>query len=567
MSYPIFLDVANNKIKMERIMSSITSKCQQSIEQSLMEQGASSFTQERIGEEDICLYTYADPLKSKTVQILFNENNGLSALVNAKGRPNLQLPLTGLSKEVRSLRNPFLLARFFSHTHLIPERGIDGLYNRVSVHVSGLGGGGHGSIPFQPGLAFGGIVRARTIETMERKAKVAEMDSIMAKSKMILDQMDRLTKEIEFENERLRNLGENPDVLKKEMIDLRSESLEEELKIKKSDFKDLMDERRRLTKTTPDPKEGRLQDFHQAIVSPIRMVQSKPNVQSRGHDSSILNQEYFSFNGTDFDLSNQLRNSSMLNTISARGEWLSISAGGSCNWSGSIADRIHAIKQSGHAEGLLIIDSMVTTRHVRCFTELDYDIDQLRRIFKLMKESSHEECDKYGISVLNGKKVIYLLTEEVMGGSFTALVTFSHSANTKQSISHHKDQGKKGGKIEAQGKIGAVSAALEASHDSGKEEMVDEDILKKSASTKVKVEIIAQGAIPQYSLETLEQKINCFAEHQPILACEAATKAYADFINKMISDQGCGVPIGYNYTILTEDEIDDIIKKAEGKGK
>jgi hypothetical protein len=571
-------------------------------------------------ETTVCIHTYTDPLKSKTITIALSQTTGLSASIHSNGCVMMNdngLPLTGLPRELYNLKDLCLLKSYFSHTHLIPEKGTDGIYNRVAVHVSGLGGGGgnglgEAPIPVQPGLAFGGVVLGSAIMMMQEHASAtAALNSLENEIMTAGNEIIRLEKEIAYETKQLdNNKGMN-------------ESLTIRISIKNAKKQFCLNNLKELGELIPDQlqkvfscRKPHLVNFNAAIETPIDMGHSVWECQPRGHDGSYFMTEDISLKINDSEIRNKIMHSSGANSLSGGVELFSNNISGSHSWNESIADRVLAIKQEGGAERILIINSIVSTRQVRCFTNLLYDPRKLKSISEVMKScKTIEDCNRHGITVQkNGEKALYLLTEEVMSGSFTALVKFSNSTTITRDAGTHQNGNHSTTGLNAQAGYKGIGVNAGFSNAAGSGGMTDDDTLRNTAATRVSIEILTQGAIPTLTLSTMEQKminhldlnpakfelsekdeadlkemamakgsdkqfvmmkqqmkcenaavavlntcrgLTSSSEQQSIISCDSVLASYVDFVNKMTKDRGCGVPIGFNYTVLTEREINE----------
>lgn len=116
--------------------------------------------------------SYVDLLKTKKIEIWFNNRKEFEAVVHTLDKlGNIlntinNLPLCDLPKQIATYEDLVTIRSYFEKAHFVPEKDMNGLYNRVSVRMIGPGAG-RSTIPFQPGLALGSVVRGSSLEKME----------------------------------------------------------------------------------------------------------------------------------------------------------------------------------------------------------------------------------------------------------------------------------------------------------------------------------------------------------------------------------------------------------------
>lgn len=365
----------------------------------------------------VCVGSYTDLLKSKKIEIWFNEQKGFAAVVHTLNKLGndlsiyKNLPLNDLPKEIASYRDISALKSFFDHAYLIPEKGMNGLYNRVSVRMKGPGGG-RSTIPFQPGLALGSVVRGCSLEKMERYSEV------MAKQQAYEEQISNAEKQLELLTAKINNKRDSTSKGDKALVEIWSKQIQNITKALDS----------LIIKLDKDPGDIPIfEGFYQALESPIDMGASKMEVQPRGFDSLEYSSQYIRLDADISKILDQITQSSNSNSASASlggGFFLyNAKASASHSWSSGLAKRVTEIKNQRKSQGILLIHATVTTRNVRCFTDLKYNRAKLQMIQHVMKnEENQEVLDRYGITTEGDKKVIYMLTEAVLGGHLQHLL-------------------------------------------------------------------------------------------------------------------------------------------------
>lgn len=498
------------------------------------------------------------------------------------------------------------------------------------------------SIPFQPGLALGSIIRLNTLEQQNEQVEANRDEKMQICEK----EYERLEEDI------LKCQTKIAARLIQKSINIKNNDAKWEETVKKSNDALVVSYRNALAKLELEktklgqeiigiyPELTSLEDnnpvqgmqkkvdvkkgFQQGIVSPLDMGASRIETQPRSSESLDYSSEYIKMDSDITEIYNHMKQSSHASSISGGGgaKWGPWKAGVSLSNQNldAAADRLFQIHKEKKSEGVLVINAMMTTRYVRCFTNLEYDASKLRNILEVMKTNDAIELERHGISVVGTRKEIYLLTEAVLGGSFTALVTFMHASKNKQQGSGDAGQkeNRKGVEINAEGVV--WHAHSDYSSGSGNASQGEEDIIRNASSTRVKIEIFAKGAIPTFSRNIIETEVikhlninpnmfelskmdekdvetmvtatgqkrqvaiekqrlktekcqNAFLNtyrglasgknQQKIHTLESVMDAYDDFAEKMTEDSGCGVPIGFNYDIYTEERIKGLLNIKE----
>ena len=359
-----------------------------------------------------------------------------------------------------------------------------------------------------------------------------------------------------------------------------------------------------------------LQPFHYGLCSPINMGASRIEIQPRSFESLSYTSNYINMSEEFSNVQEKINQSS-----NAGGGTLGLGYG---LWQakafGTLAkgacERLTQVHQSQKAEGVLVVNAMVTTRNVRCFTDISYDKTVLAEILSVMESGDKESKKRIGITDDNK---LYILTEAVLGGSFTGLIIFLKQEDIR------RDRINKGKEIGITAGIGGAVAygpalgSLGYQHAFQSAEQAENDALNTIRNTNIKVEVFSQGSIPELTREVLDREIIRHLDLNPakfeisqkdcndakdmvsgnpearnlaickrqmkienaqvaiMNVCRGVTSfkgdkqtvhttktimaAYDNFADRMISDSGCGIPIGFNYRVLTMDMIKAELEK------
>ncbi len=588
---------------------------------------AKSTPSQGVMSDRICIKKYTnlvkDP-KNKQIELWLDRQGGLSASIgfyNKKGdliKRLTHLRLEGLSaglpKRIVSDKDRGILANYLENTHAIAEKGLDGTYGKVRVHISGKGGG-RGKIPFQQGIALGSVVRGKSLEKMEKYAE------LMAKKQIFEEQINEADEQIELleakiaTRKKAKEKGDDDPLI----VNWQSQIKAIEACIVQ------------LTKQmNPEGQKIEIpifEGFQQALESPIDMVASHFETQPRGFDSLEYSSQYIKMDDDISEIHNKMTQSSSANSLSVGGGggwglW-KVNAKASYSNTDAVAKRIIQIHKEKKSQGVLIINATVTTRHVRCFTHLKYDYSKLENILQAMKEGSEDELERYGITVDDSaqnttSKKIYMLTEAVLGGSFTALVTFLDISKTTQDAEAKSEESSSTASASAKVGFALWNVGSGFSRFSSSASQSEDDVLKNIGRTKVNIEMFANGAIPTFARNIVEHEIykhldlnpskfeltkkeeseveafikaegqdreialakqemkiaknqeaflnqyralTSEKDKQKIHTPESVMAAYEDFSKQITEDKDCGIPIGFNYRILTQANIEQLLKE------
>lgn len=605
--------------------------------------------------------SYEDVLHTRTIQIEWNTGPGIAKGLVAKvsdlklGMVVDNLPVCGIPSQLLKDKNVQTLAAFLKNAHYIPEKGVDGSYNRVTVHITGLGGGKK-PIPFQPGLALGSVVNGKTIDALESYANA------MAETQNLEDQMRNTSGEIEHLQLKIEaRIAQFPalkpvenaphpkgNILKPpapaapkgqelaviEPIQAHAAPLDQlvsrytDRQLKAWDIR-IQRLQQHLTALEEDCLSAALvqlpmiKNFQAGASSPIDMANSKIECQPRAFETLDFSSQYIDMSESDAEIHNKASQTSSTLSVTQDSSFLVFKTSAKVARAEAIAKKVLQLKKQGIAQGTLVINVSATTRHVRCFTKIEYLKEKLEQILSVMHANKEKELERYGISVPKdgGEKAIYVLTESVMGAALTIFVTFYKDSKTTRNQDNQQTENSL--EVGASATVGAsfLSANVGGLYSRDRAERKEDDVLKSSAQTRVNIEISSEGALPSLESSRVEREVvshvnmdpakferskqseaelekisKCTSkeelqtelgkrslrmkeaqenilntmrgltflkEEQKVHTMESAIKAYESFIHQVTSDPSCGVPVGFNYDILTQKEIEKRLGKKE----
>ncbi len=556
---------------------------------------------------DISVATKRGPASTYKIEVLYHQKHGLQAFVyfldlkTKKECVNGPLPFKGLPKKVLQIRNIELLKRYFASTHLLPKKKPQGCYYCISVGVSGLGGMIKARIPVMPGLGLGSIVKSDNLVQLEK------FDQVVTEQEMWLAQLKNAERKIS-QLEKKENGKDHKTI---------SKVWEGQLSM----YKNLVNELEAKLISVQMPPLPVFKGFQQGLKSPIDFDKTSITVRPSHYDSSQFNSQYISMKTDLSHIEQTLINLGIGADLSGKVGWdhflgASLSAG----FGSAISSRIAEIKEMGRAEGVLVINATVTTRNVRSLSTVHYDKNVLEILLNVMKRDNDPEMELHAITKdENGKKSILILTEAFLGGSFTGIVTQLAQDNfrkhTSSNIIDNQFHVGGGGGLTTGGILDG-NLNLSVSGQMGIQS--DNERMKEIASTNIQIEILAQGAIPSYAQDVIKQGVanhlnldpSLFSlipeeedlisslnngsplqqqtalnrlrvrmmstqqaiqhtvqkalpvgEQQSVHSLKSLTGAYESFNKQITSDKDCGVPISFNYQILTESQIEEELLK------
>ncbi|MGR3973078.1 MAG: hypothetical protein QRY72_00635, partial [Candidatus Rhabdochlamydia sp.] len=477
-------------------------------------------------------------------------------------------------------------------------------------------------IPFQPGLALGSIVRGDIIEKLDKYGQVqAQIDKIERE----LNVLEQEAKKIDAKIQAVIQSSADPKI--KDPNKLINASITKAYEAQKKSI-DAQIERipKRIDKliNMNDCDLPVFANISTGLETPIDFDKTVIGTEIRGFDTISFSSSYIDMNEDSSSHNSSFDQSSSANSAGISGSYGVFTGSASHSWSNAAMDRVEKIKSEGKASKILVVNSLVTTRNVRVLKQRAYDNAKLNTILEKMKSFDLEEgkipnqrgrkkykekvqeLNDLGIAVINNIKQIYILTEAVMGGSFSAIVTYLKEDRSNQDVEDHAKSKSSNTSISigakallwgANGKFDRSSQEANESHAMG---------IYNLNNLNISIEFIAQGIIPQMARESvireaIKQQQHSFRQYQPngstkedqsarerqaelqVAMYQAITskqseitreeipvhtpntilKAYDDFCAEISTDAFGGVPIGFNYAILTEKNIEDMVKKDD----
>ncbi|MGR3912895.1 MAG: hypothetical protein QRY71_06305 [Candidatus Rhabdochlamydia sp.] len=440
----------------------------------------------------------------------------------------------------------------------------------------------YAKIPFQPGLTLGSIVRGDVIEEMEQYAQT-------------LLKIEKIQHEIQGFERDLKNLDRNiTDITHKKNKTEFDHELEVLLKQQQAKLQKKIDQLPEKIEEMGCLKMPSLPNISIELESPIDFDHTQITMHHRGFDSIYFNSQCIDMNESPHHVQNQLDQSLRAGSANISGSYGSFSIKAPYSWSADTLARVNEIHSQGYAAKIFLITALVTTRHVRLFKDIVYDLKKLAALLNMMKEGHQEK----GITAQGNAKKIYMLTEAVMGGYFSAIVIYLKNKpqdSTQDFSSHFNKQVKEG-----MGFFKDKGEHLKTFQKANK----SEDNISHPDNTDISIEFIAQGTIPQLAKQKVVQELlkhedqnlkkyatlRNFQENQDhykhqsglqqdininmdelqtaiqkeensIHTSGKVMQAYNDFCRTIVDDPYCGIPMGFNYTVLTENEIEIIIKE------
>lgn len=621
--------------------------------------GDDSKTERNDQQPRLFIGQYTDPLKIRNIEIWFAANR-LSATIHQIFSDGIKTregyPLVGLPREIEQEADTKKLRRFFRLTHLLPENGIDGQCNRVSVSISGKGGGGgQAVIPFQPGLALGSIVKIDFLEEIEEYAnQVSEIQQIEDQIKSAENQIQLLVAKIKVRDDeitrkitKIRPTPSQPGdkqvtisndnnahqtLLASHVAENSSDTLISLWNRQIKGWTNYIENKAEQLNQMQQKNLPMLGSFQQGMVSPVDMKLSTMQNQVRGFESQSFSSEYISMQESISSIHDKISQTSSALSGSAGLNYGIWGAGTNYSHTDALSRRLADIKKSGKAEGVLVINARVTTAFVRCFSALHYDKRKLRILYDIMSKKSDDlgaeqkaaltaELKRYGISTLaDGTRAIYVLTEAVLGGYFTAIATFFDEDRMDRKINDEQNEKSNTTGTQISGGWGLLGGTVGLSYTGGNSSKSEIDTVNSIAQTRVKIEIISEGVLTNFDRHSIEKEIikhidlnpakfemtkkdedeiaNAIKakgdaaqiaqvkqrikmesagvavintirglmsqkEAQNIHTLDSAMEAFQDFNHKITSNENCGVPVGFYYELLTQEAIKNLLEETK----
>jgi len=436
------------------------------------------------------------------------------------------------------------------------------------------------SVPFRPGYALGSIVPKSEIKNMRLQAKLAGTVSYLETA------IRYCTRRIDEES------AKDPKKYKSKAEGLKKKLTE--LEAKKSDAEDALDDFKMKT--------GEV-NFVSTVESPIDWEKTKLTISERSFDSLKFHSTYVFTEHSSSSVDD------FVGQLSGSGSFSGIFA--SANISSTISARLHSSSKSAGSKGTLLIGAFATTRYVRTFEKIYWDPDKLHSL----EISAEEDPDDSAVQILS---------ETIMGGVFIGLVHFKSETNEKRELKKIASEasarvGRSVGVVDSSVNVSSKSASEKEKMDSITNTNVDieficygavpgfsrkevkysltelknlnpsemklsqedeqdvKDMVGRSGiyvpfSTDAKrAEITEKQRLKQANAQML--LINTIRESreteksQNIHTMESLYEAFESFIKQMKEDKSAGIPVGFNFRVIKNDEIqamrDKITKEQE----
>ena len=464
-------------------------------------------------------------------------------------------------------------------------------------------------IPFQPGLALGSIVRGDIVQQMEL---YAQMNSQVEQVQKELRDLEQGVKTLDAKIQSLKT-KQTQGPIDNTLIDLyqkQQDAFQEQIK--------------QLPKKLEKVRQIEIPAFSNlstGLESPFDFDHTQTAIDKRGFDSITYSSQYIDMAQSSQKIQDRMNQSSSAHTASGGGGYgLFFSASASHTWSEGAMNRVAEIRNQGFASKVLLINALVTTRYVRFFKNRTYDPNKLQAILRAMRATNDPvELKRVGVTVVENTetqkatKCVYLLTEAVMGGSFSAILTYLKEDSSQRDVKSEAKHSGEATEVDISGGWGPFQAKGGYGHSGQKADESTSDEIQNRSNLNLSIEFIAQGAVPQLARDTVirevmkhqdqnlrtytssgsQQKGQSAYERQAELqkamyaslnAVQKTTvqeekiqihspnnvlKAYDDFCGEIVSDTSCGIPIGFNYTQLNEEQIAQLVgsDKAEKSDK
>lgn len=541
-------------------------------------------------------------------RVYFNMSGKICATIHSGDKSINNLPVEGVPTELLVMRNAALLTRFFTLVKLQPKKNVNGTYRCLKVHVPGPGGV-KAKIPFQPGLAIGSIVPYETIRQLDQYATAAaKMESIEQQIQAIRDGIVGINAKLEAyqaDEEALGAVDGAPGLV---------EIMQPILEAQKGAFikqGQLLAEKVREATEELGAVDPIFPKFRSGLKLPLDLDRTTMGIDPRGFDSITFSSRLIDVEESEERIRDKLNESSSSSQVSGEvsGGWfVKVKAGFSHSWSKAAMDRVASIRRQGTASKILLVNAMVTSRNVRYLKNKHFDLKELQALLEVMRAGSPETKRAHGISTVDGQQVVYYLSEAVMGGSFTAIVTYLKKSEQNRDLEEHTNTSSSATEANAGGSFLGIGGSLSGSNAQESTESTSDDHLKSADSLNINIDFICQGAIPQLARDTVVREVmkyqdqnfqthesngsegsgksrverqaelqeamykaaNAIAKTQvdqselSVHTPGSVSKAYDDFCGEITGDNKSGVPIGFNYSTLTEREILQRIGELQG---
>ncbi|CAM0117709.1 hypothetical protein [Rhabdochlamydiaceae symbiont of Dictyostelium giganteum] len=478
-------------------------------------------------------------------------------------------------------------------------------------------------IPFQPGLALGSVVRGDIIEKMEKYGQIQGKIERVQKELNILEQQAKaIDTKIEVIQQRTPPVGkatltpaEKLDACLMNVYQKQRSAILTQIDQIPKQIENILEENQELPIFS---------NISTAVESPFDFDKTTVDTEKRGFDTVTFSSQYVDTSESSQRTEDKMNQSSNASSANVGVSYGAFSANVSHSWSSAATNRVSQIKNTGYASKILVINALVTTRNVRLLKNRAYDPIKLKSIlnamksYKLSDQNSVDNAERnrqiealnnLGINVINNNKQIYLLTEAVMGGSFSAIVTYLKQDKSNRDTEDKANTSSSSTDASASAKFWGIGVNGGYSNSNQKADESHSDSVHNRNDLNVSIEFIAQGIIPQFARETVvrevlkqqEQNVRKYEsmgsdktgksasdrqvelqsamykslnglsnvvtqkEEVSINTPNTIMTAYDDFCGEITNDTFGGVPIGFNYAILTEKDIEQLLEAAKDK--
>lgn len=545
------------------------------------------------------------------IHIYHSSEKGLSGSVQLpeSGRACNVDPLPVLGVPGKLLGHIELLRRFFDLVHFTFQKDVDGNYLALNTHVS-CKGGMKPKIPFQPGLALGSIVNPDTIVKMETFAEQSEKMEAFEKQINALEDSHSATLA------KIESLKTKGDKFKSLVSFYGAQEAAINMKIEELIGK--MGE----AANAPFPPLPTFPNFVSSLESPIDWKQSEVVTDPRGFDSVEYSSRYIDMEESAQKIQDDMNESSSSTSLNIALKTPFFKCAAGYSWSDASMQRVADIKNSGSSSKVLLINAMLTTRYVRHIKHREYNLEKLLVIYRAMQGEGSQGQPKLSAIAEDpstGEKSIYILTEAVMGGSFTGIVNFLKKDTSHRELDNSSSQSSRAGNASVSGSKWFCSGTVGGAHSSASGKESQSDSVRNFGNLDVRIEFVAQGAIPKLVTESVirdtmrhqdqnlrkyastgsdkatskksqkavEENVDARAQELQESSYDAANAiqqttsleegiyvhtpnslalAYSDYCERIVSDELAGIPIGFNYTKLTQSDIARHIERLRNNG-
>ncbi len=548
------------------------------------------------------VYSYPSLMGNRRIDILRGER--LYGTIDGKN----SLELRGIPPDLLAVDGKGRLESYLRQCYPVVCKGVDGEDSAISLRPALLGGT-RTRIPFQPGLALGSIVKG---DVVKKLVAYADKTRQVEQYQMQIEEAEQRYNILEAKIRSYKEQGRANTSSGRALISVWEKEMEGITE------KMIPNLEKALCAISYDS--DFFVNFQAGLHSPIDTEKSHIEIQPRAFDSLSYSSQYIKMGEDISKIHDKISQSSSSGSASASvGCWMGkgqVSAASAR----AAADRVVQIKGQEIAEAVLVVNAFMTTRNVRTFTKIHYNYDTLKKIYEAMQKDDPSKWAEYGINANEGSKEILILTEAVMGASFTGIITFLNEGKTRGSEEHHFKESQHSASASVKrgffGFGGSVGGSYSGQNASGSED----NVLANYSNTRVNIEIFCQGAIPTFAREVVERELlkhvdlnpakfelstrdektvedllsgdgqkmqranlkqqvkmqnaavgvlnacrglKSVTEKDEIHTTHSVFTSYDNFSRQITEDKDCGVPVGFNYTVLSEKEIKELLDARE----